>query len=123
MKVRRVSKIPVLGRRVPPGAIRDMDNEPWGTTRAQLDTWTARRLIAGMSPKAAAVAGGMSVRSAYRWKKALVELRIVELGGMEATFAIRRGGPPARISEWTVVDAEPIVAAETPYAAMSAGVN
>ncbi len=89
------------GRPVSNQAIRDWD-EMYGTHRAKVDEWVAGRLLAGMHPKAVAVAscGRLSERSAYRWKKALLGLEVVEIAGQQATFAIRRGYPPARISEW-----------------------
>lgn len=101
MIVRTVTKIPVKGRRVPPGAITDFDALT-PLARPQVDVWVAHRLLAGMHPKALAVAvdGALSIRTIYRWKRALVALEVVELAGMQATFAIRRGQAPARITAW-----------------------
>jgi len=103
MNVRRVTKIPVRGRRVSPTAIRDWDGRP--SSRPAIDEWIACRLLAGMSPKAVVVASdnAMTVRTAYRWRRELVGLAEVEVGGFRATFAIRRTSPPARVSSWTKV--------------------
>lgn len=100
MKISTVSRIPVRGRRLEPQAIRDYDAP--AAHRPAIDEWIAMRLLAGMHPKAVVVASGhvMALRTAYRWKRELVALEVVEPDGRQATFAIRRGVPPARISPW-----------------------
>jgi hypothetical protein len=100
VRVHTVARIPVRGRRLTSDAIRDWDGVP--LSRPHLDEWVARRLLAGMHPTAAVLASGsaMSARTAYRWRKELVALEVVELDGRQATFAIRRTQPPARISPW-----------------------
>ncbi len=100
MRVRSVKRVPVRGRRVSPEAVRDWDGIPSG--RPHIDAWLAARVLAGMSPRALVVASGgaMCVRTAYRWRRALLGLEEVELSGYRATFAIRRDAPPARITPW-----------------------
>lgn len=75
--------------------------------RSQMETWLARRILAGWTPRAvaAASAGRMNVRTAYRWRAELVRLDTVIVAGYAATFAIRRTKPPLRISEWERLDA------------------
>jgi hypothetical protein len=101
MRVSTVRHVPVKGRHVSPEAVRDLDGYPMG--KAQLDVWLAARLLAGMHPKAVAVASGGAItwRTAYRWRRALLGLREVELDGYTATFAIRRDFPPSRLTPWT----------------------
>ena len=71
-------------------------------THPYFHEWLARRVLAGYSAKAivAASGGAFSERTAYRWKRDLVRLETVCLGGFEATFAIRRSHPPTRLSSW-----------------------
>jgi hypothetical protein len=70
----------------------------WGIT--ELGRAAAEDLIAGRSPTLVARESGMSVRTAYRWRAQLVGIESVCVGGWVATFAIRRGKPPSRISAW-----------------------
>ena len=64
------------------------------------DAWLARRILAGWSPQAVALAGGISVRTAYRWISELERIEEVELGGFVAAFGIRRTKPPVRLEPW-----------------------
>lgn len=101
MKVRSVTRVPVKGRHVSPDAVPDFDNWPAG--RPAIDLWLAARILAGMAPKAIVVASGgaFSLRTAYRWKRALVALVEIEVGGYVATYAIRRDQAPGRLTTWT----------------------
>lgn len=65
-----------------------------------IDPWLARRILAGHRPKAIAVMGGVSLRTAYRWCSTLLDVRDVEVGGYVATFAIRRDAEPIRLDDW-----------------------
>jgi hypothetical protein len=69
---------------------------------AALDEWVARRVAAGWRPKAivAACDGAISLRTAYRWCKAVIRVEDVRLGGFVAPYAIRRGQPPIRLAPW-----------------------
>jgi hypothetical protein len=71
-----------------------------GPNRQALDLWITRRALAGMTPKALAVAAGVSLRTAYRWHADLVAIEHVELNGWIATYVTRRNKPPIRVSEW-----------------------
>lgn len=68
--------------------------------KVAMDPWLARRILAGWRPEAVANAGGISVRSAKRWRKDLVDVATVELGGYAATFAVRDGKAPIRLDDW-----------------------
>lgn len=70
------------------------------TERLAIDPWLARRIEAGWHPRAVAAAGGISLRTAYRWKAALVEVRDVEVAGYVAAFAVRRDAVPVRLEAW-----------------------
>ena len=74
-------------------------------THPEMDLWICRRILAGMRPSAivAATDGAIHLRTAYRWRKVLKALRVVELDGHRATFAIRHDGPPTRITAWEPV--------------------
>lgn len=67
-----------------------------------LDVWLARRVLAGMHPKAiaAAAGGALSVRTAYRWRRDLRGITEVQVGEHVATFILRDGLPPTRITPW-----------------------
>lgn len=67
-----------------------------------LDAWALRKLLAGWSPRAvvAAVDGRITVRTAYRWRAAVLSVETLRVGAWEADYAIRRNAPPARISAW-----------------------
>lgn len=103
MKVRRVTKVPIKGRRISPQAVPDYDGFEAPATRPGIDLWLAARILAGMAPKALVVASGnaISLRTAYRWKRALVSLEEVQIGEYRAVYAIRRDAGPARLSLWT----------------------
>lgn len=62
--------------------------------------WLARRILGGWRPKAIAVAGGISERTAYRWRADIVEIVELRLGEYVAPFAIRRTKPPIRLADW-----------------------
>lgn len=68
----------------------------------EFDLWLAQRLLAGWHPKAIVAASDnrINVRTAYRWARDLLRLEEVLVGGYVATFAIRRGSPPSRLTEW-----------------------
>lgn len=66
----------------------------------RLDPWAARRIFAGWSVDAVAVAAGVSKRTAYRWAKTS-SLETVRIGGYVATYAIRTDAAPIRITDWT----------------------
>lgn len=102
MKVRAVSKIPVRGRRISPQAVPDYDQFENPVSRPAIDLWLAARILGGMHPKAVVVASGnaISLRTAYRWKRALLALEEVQIGDYRAVYAIRRGQGPARLSMW-----------------------
>jgi len=80
----------------------------WG--RPALDEWLCRRVLAGMAPKALAAAsdGTISERTFYRWRRSLVRLESVEVGGYRTTYAIRRGYPPLRLGRWTKIGDKPV---------------
>lgn len=105
MKIRAVRVIP---KQLPPptgqtgiGHFRLADNAT--RIHPHMDAWVCERLLAGWHPKAIvlAVGGAFSLRTAYRWKRSLTGLAVVEMGGFEATFAIRRDGPPSRLTSWS----------------------
>lgn len=60
----------------------------------------AQRLLAGVAPKIVAVETGMSVRTAYRWRRDLRAVELVVMDGWEAWFARFRYRHPVRISAW-----------------------
>ena len=66
-----------------------------------LEERAMRALVRGVKPKDVAEVYGVNVRTAYRWRRDLVAVESVQVGGWVATFVTRRGRPPARISEWT----------------------
>ena len=68
--------------------------------RPALDEWMSRRLFSGWTNQAVATACGVSVRTVQRWRASLVSLEDVVVDGYVATFALRRGRPPARVSAW-----------------------
>ena len=70
--------------------------------RTKLDAYLAKRAGAGWLPKALAVAGGVSLRTAYRYRD-VVGVQTVRVGDQEADFAIWKVGPPSRLSEWRPV--------------------
>lgn len=70
-----------------------------GERRASYDAWAIDRLRAGWHPKAVAIAVGISVRTAYRWRKA-AGVETIGIGGWSATFIIRDGQHPVRVSDW-----------------------
>lgn len=74
-----------------------------GERRVEWDAWAAERLAEGWHPRAVAVACGVSVRTAYRWRKAIGTVT-VSVGGWSATFLARVDGPPVRVSDWTRED-------------------
>ncbi len=78
-------------------------------THPYFDEWLAGRVLAGWGAKAivAASGGAFSERTAYRWKRELVRLETVRVGGHEATFAIRRFRPPTRLSAWRLSTTRP----------------
>lgn len=81
---------------------RDAANDP----TAQIEPWIARRVVAGMAPRAlvAATGGAISLRTAYRWRASIVRLEDVDIDGWRATFAIRRNDPPTRLSKWRRIE-------------------
>lgn len=95
-----MSSVPIKGRRISPDAVPDYDM--WPAHRPAIDLWLAARILGGMAPKAVVVASGgaFTLRTAYRWRRALVALEVVEVGGFAATYAIRRGQEPARLTTW-----------------------
>ena len=66
----------------------------------RFDAWLVRRLLAGMHPSALAVAGGISVRSAYRWRRDVLAMEDVRVGEHVATYVVRRDKTPIRVSRW-----------------------
>lgn len=69
---------------------------------AALDEWVARRVVAGWRPQAivAACDGAISLRTAYRWCKAVIRVEDVRAGDHVAPFAIRRNAAPLRLAPW-----------------------
>ena len=69
--------------------------------------FAVRRLLAGWTPQAVVVAcgGEFSVRTAYRWRKAILSIETVRVGAYEADFVIRRKGTPIRVTAWTTTEA------------------
>jgi hypothetical protein len=67
-----------------------------------LDAWIVRRLLAGAHPRAiaAATAGAISERTAYRWKRDVRGIEEVRVGDHVATFVLRRDQPPTRVTPW-----------------------
>jgi hypothetical protein len=67
-----------------------------------LDAWIVRRLLAGAHPKAlvAATGGTVSLRTAYRWKREIRGITEVQVGEHAATFVVREGRPPIRVTDW-----------------------
>lgn len=64
------------------------------------DTWLIKHGLS-FKPEALAVAAGVSVRTAYRYKAAFTgDLVTVRVGNWGARFAVRRGKPPVRIGPW-----------------------
>lgn len=67
---------------------------------ATVDGFLARRILAGWSAEAVAVAGSVSIRTAHRWISEIVGVEDVVVGGYVATFATRRGKQPLRLGPW-----------------------
>ena len=65
-----------------------------------VDPFLARRILAGWSAQAVAVAGGVSLRTAFRWRLEICAVEEIEFGGWVATFALRRTRPPLRLDAW-----------------------
>jgi hypothetical protein len=65
----------------------------------QLTPFVARRAGRKWAAQAIAVAAGVSLRTAYRYLKAK-RTEDIQVGDHIATFVVREGMPPARISEW-----------------------
>ena len=65
-----------------------------------VDVWAVRRMLHGMHPIAVAVAAGVSIRTAYRWRNDVVGLEEVTIGAHSATFVLRRDKPPMRLTPW-----------------------
>ena len=66
----------------------------------ELTIGAAHRLLAGVHPKIVAAEHGMSIRTAYRWRRGLRAAETVTIDGWTATFARFAGRPPVRISAW-----------------------
>lgn len=62
----------------------------------------ARQAVVGWHPQAIAVATGVSLRTAYRYRD-VIGVQTVQVGDQEADFAIWKVGPPSRLSEWRPV--------------------
>ncbi len=71
-----------------------------GDANTELAIHAASRLLAGVSVKVVAAEAGVSVRTAYRWRKGLRSLGLVTVDGWTATFARFAYRPPVRISAW-----------------------
>lgn len=69
---------------------------------ATVDRWLLERITAGWTPEAivAASGGRVSTRTVYRWRHDFIRCEEVSIGVYAATFAIRRGKPPIRVSPW-----------------------
>ena len=67
----------------------------------ELDAWIVRRILAGAHPKAIAAASGgaISLRTAYRWRH-VTGIEEVRVGDHVATFVLRSGQAPTRITPW-----------------------
>jgi hypothetical protein len=65
---------------------------------------SAAALLRGVHPRDVAECYGVNLRTAYRWKRALVDIEVVTLGNWQAVYAIRDGVPPIRIGAWEPVE-------------------
>ena len=65
-----------------------------------LDAGAAHRLLSGVHPAIVAAETGMSIRTAYRWRRGLRAVELVVIDGWAATFARFDGRPPVRITAW-----------------------
>lgn len=83
------------------GIYRFDDKMACASSKPAFDPWLLRRMLAGMSPKALAIAGEMSVRTAYRWRSEMVSVEEVTVGGYKATYVLRRTKPPIRVTSWS----------------------
>lgn len=103
MIARTVHTVPTWPESGLGGRFRNADNHV--RSHPHLDEWICRRILAGMRPQAlhAATDGRIAVRTFYRWRKDLLGLEIVTVGGYAATFALRRSGAPTRITPWEPV--------------------
>lgn len=73
-----------------------------GDHRSSHDAWAIERLRNGWHPRAVATACGISVRTAYRWRRT-TETVTVTIGGWSAEFVTRDGSHPVRVSDWQPV--------------------
>jgi len=64
------------------------------------DSWAIRRVLAGWTDVAVAVAAGVSRRTAQRWRLEIAGVEVIEVGGHTAEFAIRRDKPPLQLTSW-----------------------
>lgn len=71
---------------------------------ATSDPWIVRRVLAGWSPTAIAVAAGVSKRTAYRWIREIEAVEEVRIGSFVASFAICRTRPPFRLEPWRRIE-------------------
>jgi len=65
---------------------------------------SAAALLRGVPPRDVATLYGVNIRTAYRWKRSLIDIEVVTLGKWQAVFAIRAGVPPKRIGAWEPVE-------------------
>jgi len=69
---------------------------------ALVDVAAAHAILRGVSPADVSAVYGISVRTAYRWRRELVAIESVRVDGWVATFARRRNLPPVRMTAWEV---------------------
>jgi hypothetical protein len=67
---------------------------------SELTAHGVARLLAGVHPRIVADELGVSLRTAYRWRRDVVAVEVVTVDGWTATFVRRQRRPPVRISAW-----------------------
>jgi hypothetical protein len=64
------------------------------------DAWIVERIVAGWRPQAIAVAAGVSLRTAQRWRAEVIRVEELSVGGWVARFAVCRTRAPFRLEPW-----------------------
>lgn len=77
--------------------------------RDKVDAYAARRIAAGWDVRAIATACGVSVRTAYRWRKTVRTVEAVEVDGYLAHFLLYHGRPPRQITSWMRLGDKPLL--------------
>lgn len=66
----------------------------------ELTPETVHIVLRARRPHDIVAATGVSLRTAYRWKRDVEGIVEVVAGGFRAMFVLRRGLPPARLTAW-----------------------